>query len=553
MSWGFSPLLPAGAQLLVDDGAAIGAGVTVSPDTLTGSASGYAFSLRNTAHTVDVPRRAVGKSTAAVRFLLLLATQLVVASGSGVSDTASAPSGSASGGGSASGAGVTATTSAPSGSATGNGAGTANGAGVSDTASAPSGSATGGGAATGGSLASRAASAPIGLASGQTNALSVSYTTMVIQRVFYSRRNTTARLVLLMLPGGGQGAASGTGADVTTVAPSGSASGGGTIGFATGAGVTATAFPPYGVAIPPYRFSLRNQAPASERRFHVPRPNPRAQLLLLSQGQGQATGFIPTAAATAPDGGGAGNFLRIRLDKFFPPADPAAYGRRTPWYLQLLNSFMPDYPVRLQVVWDESALTPQIAAGRRYPWTLFVLGQATASVTGAIGTVTTSAPTAFATGDGAGLATGTVATATTSAPSAVGAGNTNAIASIATATASVPTGTGAGQGSSAGVLPPATASAPDGGAAGGGSGVAVGVIDTADASAPVGAAGVFYIAVGALDAVTAFEANGTASGAAVAVGGIFTVSADAPQAGQPVKIGDIEVTVVPYRSRVTIA
>jgi phage gp36-like protein len=63
------------------------------------------------------------------------------ASGAGVTDNASAPSGSATGAASASGSGVTDTATAPSGSATGGT--TASGAGVTDTASAPTGSAIG--------------------------------------------------------------------------------------------------------------------------------------------------------------------------------------------------------------------------------------------------------------------------------------------------------------------------------------------------------------------------------------------------------------------------
>lgn len=551
MSWGFQPLLPSAAQLTVNDGLAVGAGVTVSPDTLTGSATGFTYNTHTAYHSTDVTRHASSSFNAAVRMVLLLGVQLVVATGSGVSDTASAPSGSAAGAGAATGAGVTVTASAPTGFGTGGGQGSASGAGASVTTSAPAGSAAGAGAATGAG-STVASTAPTASASGQSSSLTVfaRYSLDEVVRNIPPPHRAARRLLLLNL---GPGIAVGVGVTASALAPSGSADGGGTPVTAVGAGVTVQAFPPAGAVTPPAEFRMRSTSMSAERVWMIGRQR-AVHFLLLSQQPGAASGGIATAVASPPQGGAVGDYnARIaRQALYFPPPEPAHTGRTTAAYLALINSFGPDFPVSLQAQWDDSVYPTPFYTGRPYPWTIIILGQKAGNATGAGVTVSTNAPTGFATGDGAGLATGAGVTATTSAPVGVAVGNTTTIVPGITVTASSPTGSATGGGGAVGSIAGVITSPPAGTATGGGSGNATGTGVAVSTSPPQGSASVEFVAVGAGVTVVAFEANATATGDALAVGQIATVTAFAPEAAKPVRIGEVRVIISTHRTRVEI-
>lgn len=550
MSWGFQPALPAAAQQLTSDGLAVGAGVTVSPDTLTGSATGFAFNSFPSYRVEQIPRRVTGVSSIAVRFLLILGVQLVVATGAGVSDTASAAGGSAAGGGGATGAGATVTASAPTGIGTGGGQGTAIGAGATDTASAPAGTAAGGGAATG-ALVTDSASAPTASAAGQNSTLNVFYGASSGFRHYAVRRATLPRLLLILL--GGDASPSGSIGTATASTPSGSAIGGGSSGDALGSIPGVQVYAPYGTVAPPTTYSFTVDRYSSERAFYLSR-NPATRLLLLAQTPGSASGGVGTANASPALGSGAGNVFRVQQRSgYVEEVAPIAAQRTTPAYLALINSFGPDFPVALQVTWDDSTLPVRYYFGRAYPWTLIILGQVVATPTGTGATATATAPTALATGDNAGFATGGIATDTTSAPSAVAVGNTNVVVAGITVTASTPTGAAFGQGHGAGATDNVTSSPPTGFAIGGGSGVAIGVIDTATSSAPDGQAGAAFNASGPGAEALAFEVNATAAGDAAALGNIGTAITFAPQVGAPVQIGEVRVKITQNRTKVTIS
>lgn len=551
MSWDFQPTLPAAAQLLTNDGLAVGAGVTVSPGALNGSASGVSYNTYSRSHISENVSRAASKFTAAARLVLLLGVQLAIATGSGVTDTASAPSGSATGAAAATGAGVTVTASAPTGFATGGGQGSAIGAGATVTTSAPAGSAAGAGAATGAG-GSVSTSAPAGLAAGQTSPISLRYqfSSSEVQRVIPAPVRAVQRLLIITFGGS---SAFGAGVTATAVAPTGSANGGGTPGAAVGSGVTALAFPPAGTAAPPNRFLLTNRSASIDVTW-VNKRSPVFQILISSQAVGSASGAVDTATASAPQGSATGNSTVwiFKQAKYFEAPEIAFTTRNLARHFALLNSFGPDFPVVLQSSWDDNLQAAPFFSGRPYPWTLIILGQIIASASGPGVTVTTSAPTAFATGDNAGLATGAGATVTASAPVATAKGNTTTIAAGVTVTASQPTGSAVGPANitASGVV--VAAQAPTAIATGGGGGVAIGVIDTVTAVPPQGSAAVVAVAAGAGVTVQAFEVNASATGDALAVGGIGTAVAFAPNISGPVTIGAVRITITQNRTKVTI-
>jgi hypothetical protein len=550
MSWEFSPTLPAAAQLNVNDGLAVGALPVVTAQTADGSASGLAFNIVQAYSVVEVPRRVSAAFSPAVRLLLILGVQLAVATGAGVTDNASAPAATATGAALATGSGATDTATSPSGTATGAGQGSATGAGVSDTASAPAATAAGQGAATGAGVSVSVGSLS-GSAAGQNNFFAIRTQFHTTERIYRASAQIASRMMLLwwLQP---SASASGNLSTVTTNAPAGSADGGGIPGSATGAGPAAQAWPPFGTAAPPYTFTLVQSMRSFDRTWSIPRTR-AVQLLLLGQTIGAATGAVDTATALAPSGGATGDLPRgVGQSRFVSDPLPTAFGRSTAGYLALINSFGPDYPVALQAQWDESSQPVRWSFGRPYPWTLIILGQTTATPSGAGATATTIAPSAFATGDNAGTATGAGSTATTSAPAATGAGNTNVVVAGFTITASTPTGSATGNGLALTSIPVNLASAPDGVAFGGGAGNAVGAAGTAFAQPPDGAAGVAVIAVGIGATANAFAANALAAGDAAAFGQISTATASAPDITGPVIIGEITVTITQYRHRVTI-
>jgi hypothetical protein len=551
MAWVFQPAPQAAAQLLTNDGLAVGDIPSVTATTPDGSASGFTYNSYSSHRVSERAFYARSKFTAAARMLLLLGVQLVVATGAGVSDTTSAPSASASGAAAASGGGSTATASAPAGSATGGNQGTAVGAGASVSTSAPGGSAAGAGAATGAGVTDTA-SAPSGSAAGLAAfyLLRQTYTVTDNVRTVTSRARAVGRFLLLHF---GASSAFGAGATATALAPSGSASGGGTAGIATGAIGTAQAFPPAGTVAPPFPFNLQNRTSSVEKRWIIGR-SVAGRLLILAQGVGSASGAIDTATASPPQGGASGDFVGglIRQSRYFETPTWHAPARSVPLYLALLNSYGPDFPTALQGQWDGNLADAPFYTGRAYPWTLIILGRILAAATGAGVTVTSSAPTGFATGDNAGFATGAGSTATTSAPAATALGNTTVIASGVTAVATAPSGSATGPGNATGQGAIATSVVPDVHAEGGGAGVAMAVIDTATAIPPTGFGGASFEAVGAGATAIAFEVNALASGDAAAVGNIGTVTTSAPEISGPVTIGEIRITIRQNRTKVTI-